>query len=111
MDLNEKYRVMTLLHVGDGCSPTSKARTDIYLLDPGQCFDRFGGSRHGLVVRKTGSLVVSHTDSFGQQDTEHALNSERALQFWAHVARRIAAGDTVVPPGVAVEPDADATSG
>lgn len=99
MSMNDKYRVLTVRHVGEGCNPESTAHTTVYLLDPGQAFDRFGGSSAGLVVKKTASMIVSYFDSAaGRKDTEYALNDKKALQVWAHLVNRIAKGDKAEGP-------------
>jgi hypothetical protein len=49
-------------------------RVRIYLLNPGDCFQGFGGSSSGLVVRKTASLIVRDVDNWGCEDTEYDIN-------------------------------------
>lgn len=99
MSSNEEFRIATLLHVGEGCHPNSKARTDVYVLNPGQRFDRFGGSSTGLVVEKTASLIVSRTDEAGgRYDAEYAVNDAKAMNFWSYLTERVDKGDRLVGP-------------
>jgi hypothetical protein len=47
-----------------------QVETEIHLLNPGENFPGFGGSRHGLTVRKTASLITRtrHTGPDGFTD-------------------------------------------
>lgn len=53
-----------------------KTKYEIHILQPGEVFPRFGGSRHGLLVKKTPSLIVRETATHGLKDTEYDVNNE-----------------------------------
>lgn len=57
---------------------------DVYLLNPGEVFPGFGGSRSGLLVRKTASLIVRQTSPGGLYDTEYSIHDQQA---WARLFR------------------------
>lgn len=59
-------------------------RTRIYLLNPGDVFVRFGGSSHGLTVRKTASLIVREEDAGGVHDTEYDIADR---EVWDRIFR------------------------
>lgn len=48
-------------------------RTRVYLLNPGDHFQGFGGSRHALIVKKTASLITRTTGPWGLRDLESDL--------------------------------------
>jgi hypothetical protein len=73
-DLNAKYRVMEFKVAG--------SRKAVYLLNPGDHFQRFGGSSCGLVVRKTASLIVSEWQGGCRHDTEYDINKP---DVWARI--------------------------
>lgn len=58
----------------------------VYILQPGEHFDRFGGSSSGLLVHKTPSLIVSEISNMGRRDTEYDVHDRNAWQriFRAH---------------------------
>lgn len=76
---NEKHRIMTIKY--------GPNRSEVHILNPGDCFDGFGGSSRGLVVRKTASLIVREVGpSFGLNDTEYNVNDKKA---WARIAKQL----------------------
>lgn len=49
---------------------------EFYLLDVGQCVERWGGSRQGLCAQKTASVVARDNDAAGGcTDYEYSLNA------------------------------------
>ena len=56
-----------------------ESRYRVYLLNAGDHFHGFGGSRHGLVARKSASLVVSITNHM-RSDTEYSINDKDAWE-------------------------------
>lgn len=75
-------------------------RVELYLLNPGDHFPEFGGSRHSLVVKKTASLVVRERSPWSTRDTEYDTAEGEGLKTWQHYARCLADGVLV-----AVRPD------
>jgi hypothetical protein len=69
-----------------------KHRTEVYLLNPGECFPRFGGSRHGLIVRKTASLIIRSNSGYDMKDTEYDLADPGA---WNHLRKLLGNPDKV----------------
>ena len=61
-------------------------RTRIYLLNPGQLFPGFGGSRSGLLVGKTASLIMRQTAAWGCRDTEYDIADPKAWGFINRIA-------------------------
>jgi hypothetical protein len=59
---------------------------EVYLLNPGEHFPGFGGSKQGLTVRKTASLIVRQTSPTGQQDVEFGVADPAT---WARLRRLI----------------------
>lgn len=76
---NDQYKVMEFVH--------GVAHVEVYILNPGDYFEGFGGSRHGLVVRKTASLIIrtKHQD-WGFRDVEYNVNDKEA---WKAIAKGI----------------------
>jgi hypothetical protein len=54
-----------------------RERAEVYLLNPGDAFQGFGGSRQAHVVRKTASLIVRAVSPWGMKDTEYNLADKR----------------------------------
>lgn len=79
MDSNDKY-LITRFERGE----KEKQTMSVYLLNPGDLFAGFGGSRHGLLVRKTASLVVRVEGIGGVHDTEYDIHDKRA---WAMILK------------------------
>lgn len=52
---------------------------EVHLLNPGGFFPDFGGSRHGLVVGKTASLVLRRRSRMGVVDEERDIHD---AAFW-----------------------------
>lgn len=77
---NEKFLIATFRG--------EQERAEIYILNPGDCFQGFGGSRQGLVVRKTASLIVRLAGPWGWRDTEYNVNDKRQ---WETIFRNYAA--------------------
>lgn len=73
-DLNEHYKVADF--------ETDNERVQVYILKPGDTFERFGGSRHGLTVSTTPSLIVSITSAGGKRDLEYNLH---AVDIWRSI--------------------------
>lgn len=67
-------------------SETGKTVCEVYMLNPGQHFPGFGGSRHGLTVQKTASLIVRNTQGGCITDVEHDITDGTV---WAWLARLI----------------------
>lgn len=61
--------------------PLRKYRYQVYLLPAGGFFEGFGGSRSGLLVGKTPSMIVRETGGIGQRDTEYNLAAKGVWQF------------------------------
>lgn len=62
------------------------AKYSVYVLKPGQCFERFGGSRAGLVVRETPSLIVSRSGRDGVTHTEYDVHD---IKVWRNIFEAI----------------------
>lgn len=60
---------------------------EVHLLNPGDFFPGFGGSRAGLKVGKTASLVIRELSPWGRKDTEYEVNSDEA---WGVIQKLIA---------------------
>ena len=58
---------MKILHLSHSLSPFN---VEVHLLQPGQTFPGFGGSRQGLTVRKTASVITRSKDVHGIRDVE-----------------------------------------
>lgn len=56
--------------------------TEIHMLNPGEVFDGFGGSRHGLAVKKTASLITRVREGM-LQDTERDITDKHVWEFIA----------------------------
>lgn len=65
---------------------TGKVVTAVYMLNPGESFEGFGGSRHALPIRKTASLIIRSTQGGCIVDNEHDITDGTA---WAWLARLI----------------------
>lgn len=79
--MNVPKPVLTIVSV-----ETGRVVSEIYALNPGQTFPNFGGSRHGLTVRKTASLIVRNTQAGCITDTEYNVDDGHV---WAWLARLI----------------------
>ena len=64
-DPNAKFCILSL--------DKEKYQQRVYLLNPGDYFEGFGGSRHALRVNKTASLIVRTNGYMGLQDTEYDI--------------------------------------
>lgn len=85
-DPNAKYRVLSMEIGTKGTE--SHVRIRVYLLNPGETFERFGGSRQGLTVRKTASLIVSTLQCGSSRDTEYDLRGGvNQPDVWAWLKR------------------------
>jgi hypothetical protein len=71
--------VMTVHHKPD-------AETEIHMLNPGEHFPGFGGSRSGLVVGKTASMILREKSSWGIRDVEYDIHDQTV---WEWIAGRI----------------------
>lgn len=45
--------------------------TEVFVLNPGEIFVEFGGSRHNLRVNKTASIILRRQGPWGLTDTEY----------------------------------------
>jgi len=86
-----------------GHTPIFVIRTDriasvseIYLLKPGDVFRNFGGSKAGLLVRETPSLIIREISPTGQRDSEHDFND---WGVWSQILRAVLRVDTEVTNG------------
>lgn len=68
---------------------TGKTVTEVYLLNPGESFEGFGGSRHALPIKKTASLIIRSTQGGCVSDFEHDVTDGTT---WAWLARLINEG-------------------
>ena len=83
-DPNEKFLIADFKVPGED----GEFRRRVYLLNPGDHFDRFGGSSSGLLVRKTASLITRDDGPWGRNDYETDIHSKAtwAAIFTAHAA-------------------------
>ena len=72
--------------------------TEIHMLNPGEHFPGFGGSRSGLVVGKTASMVIRRITQMGIRDSELDIHD---LDAWTIIAHLINAHDSKVTAAVA----------
>lgn len=77
---NEKFKVLSY-ECRDEEGGSGKSRYAIYLLNPGEWFENFGGSKHGLQVTKTASMVARQNFSGIQRDTEYNLADKDAWRY------------------------------
>jgi hypothetical protein len=70
---------------------TGKVVAEVYMLNPGESFEGFGGSRHALPIKKTASLIV-RSIQHGISDTEYDITDGST---WAWLARLINEGPTL----------------
>jgi hypothetical protein len=69
-----------------------KPATNVYILKAGEHFPGFGGSRHGLTVGKTPSLITRSYAGGGISDTEYDVHDPGV---WAWIARLINEGPSL----------------
>ena len=74
-DPNRKFRILKYM--------VNRAHVRVYILNPGDRFIGFGGSRHDLPISKTASLIISESD-YGRCDIEYNVNDKNA---WAAIRR------------------------
>lgn len=55
--------------------------TEIHMLNPKEVMEGFGGSRHGLVVGKTASLVTRTNTASSCDDVERNITDECVWEF------------------------------
>lgn len=79
-DPNEKFRIATV--------KVEDADIDVFILNPGDSFQGFGGSSAGLVVRKTASLITRKRGPHGWSDTEYAINDKSAWGWLLYLIQR-----------------------
>lgn len=77
---NDQFLVLDFQHKAGA---TLATRVQVYILNPGDYFEAFGGSRHGLSVTKTASLIIRVTSPWGMRDVEYNVNDKEA---WKAVA-------------------------
>jgi hypothetical protein len=73
-------------------SPNGGRTVEVFILPPKSHFSPFGGSKSGLLVGKTPSIVTRDRDGSGTLDTEWDVHSPRVWE-WFH--RMQAVGFTV----------------
>lgn len=59
---------------------------EVHMLNPGEHFPGFGGSRHDLVVGKTASMVLRRTSRMSRTDSERDIHDPA---FWTMIARML----------------------
>jgi hypothetical protein len=79
-DANARFLILDIK------SSDGRHRRRVYLLNPGDSFAGFGGSRSSLPIRKTASLIVRDTDANGQRDFETDITDKAQ---WEYVRRSI----------------------
>jgi hypothetical protein len=67
---------------------TGKTTVEVHLLNPGEVFPNFGGSRHGLLVRKTASMVVRTRSPFDCRDVEYDIHDHGVWTWIADIVNR-----------------------
>lgn len=84
-DPNAQFRIFDItLPSGE----EEKTRRRIYLLNPGETFQSFGGSRHGLTVRGGASLIISTNQGGSRCDMEYSLRGgESHPDVWEYIQR------------------------
>lgn len=72
--------VMTFKECGE-----DKIEYQVYLLNPGEVFAGFGGTRSGLLVRKTASLIIRCLACGSSTDVEYDIRDPNAWRTirWA----------------------------
>lgn len=60
-----------------------RVRYEFHMLNVGEVFPGFGGSRHGLQAKGTASIVVREVSAMGLRDTEYAIADQ---SFWRWIA-------------------------
>jgi hypothetical protein len=73
---------------------SSNLRTRIYLLPPRANFPGFGGSKSGLFVGNTPSMVMRQTASWGTRDVEYDLADPDAWGYINWLAQKAMAQGT-----------------
>jgi hypothetical protein len=76
-DPNAKYRIATFT--------VENTTIRVYLLNPGEAFERFGGLQRSLPVTKTASLIVSTSDHRGRKDMEYDLRGQSGDDMWGWI--------------------------
>jgi hypothetical protein len=69
-------------------------RMEIHVLKPGQIFEGFGGSRHGIMIRGSPSLILREHLQGQVLDYEFDVDD---LSAWRHIVTTLA-GSTVMLP-------------
>lgn len=59
----------------------------VYMVNPGEAFHGFGGSRHALPVKKTASMIVRTLGPMGLNDCEYDINDKSTWLALMNVAR------------------------
>lgn len=72
---------------------------EIHMLNPGQLFDKFGGSRSGLVVGKTASLITRRISAMGIVDRELDIYDADIWEWLARLINGEKAPDLVAKSG------------
>lgn len=79
----------------------------IHMLNPGQHFPNFGGSRSGLVVGKTASMITQHRTPNALHDVEHDIHDPAIWKFIADCINGKHKGATAAVDIVAVNKSED----
>lgn len=74
-------------------TPDGECRIEVYALNPGARFAPFDGSKSGLVVGKTASLVLRTKTGWGTRDVEYDINDKDA---WDYIFGSLATGVLVL---------------
>jgi hypothetical protein len=77
-DPNAKHLVLQYTNTTEDNGKTYTYKTCVYLLNPGDFFHGFGGSRHARAVTKTASLITRTTGPWGLRDLESDLTCSDA---------------------------------
>lgn len=71
-----------MAHILTLTSPDGKSRLELSLINPGECFQGFGGSSQGLVAHLTGSLITRWVSAdSGFNDTEYHIHDPRPWKW------------------------------
>lgn len=68
---------------------------EVHVLNPGEVFPGFGGSRTGLLVKKTPSIIVRERNGMGTTDHEYSVDHP---EFWKWIQHLLIEG-LAVPTG------------
>jgi len=91
---NEQFRVMTITtkETDTDTNTVSTYRREVYIVPPGKRFERFGGSRAGILVTHQPSLIIRDSSAAGNRDSEYNVHDAKA---WNAIRLTIMAGGVV----------------